>query len=173
MPIGVAGPARAYHRDNKYGIPRRYRSRLRSVGNEASGVASLRAISTAEVSYSTSCANGAYAVSLQDLAKPPTGSTCRPGPQVERRSQSGYIVSVAQDAAAGTMTLPTVSTCNQPSSPPASSYFAKADPPGGELYSRNARSSSSLTGRTSGLPFNVSYVNVHGHRYSVPYLLNR
>src|ERR1700754_4923218 len=48
--------------------------RARMSGNEASAIGSLRAINSAEAAFSTSCASGAYAVTLDDLVKPPTGS---------------------------------------------------------------------------------------------------
>ena len=49
--------------------------RARMSGNEASAIGSLRAINSAQSSFSSSCATGGYAQSLADLAKPPTGST--------------------------------------------------------------------------------------------------
>src|SRR5690349_9716749 len=48
--------------------------RARMSGNEVSAIGSLRAINSGEAAYSTSCASGAYAVTLEDLAKPPAGS---------------------------------------------------------------------------------------------------
>jgi prepilin-type N-terminal cleavage/methylation domain-containing protein len=44
--------------------------RARMSGNEASAIGSLRAVNSAELSYSTNCAQG-YAVDLAELAKPP------------------------------------------------------------------------------------------------------
>ena len=46
-------------------------SRARMSGNEASAIGSLRAINSAQVSYSTNCAT-AYAPTLTNLATPPT-----------------------------------------------------------------------------------------------------
>src|SRR5258705_483795 len=48
--------------------------RARMAGNEASAIGSLRAINSAQMTYSTSCGNNGYAASLADLAKPPVGS---------------------------------------------------------------------------------------------------
>src|SRR4051812_15709930 len=48
--------------------------RARMSGNEASAIGSLRAINSGQAAYSTSCASGAYAVTLEDLVKAPTGS---------------------------------------------------------------------------------------------------
>ena len=44
--------------------------RARMAGNEASAIGSMRAVNSAELSYSTSCAQG-YAADLAELAKPP------------------------------------------------------------------------------------------------------
>ena len=44
----------------------------RRSGNQASAVASLRAIASSQQAYSTTCAWGAYATSLMDLAQSPT-----------------------------------------------------------------------------------------------------
>src|SRR3954451_24743237 len=49
--------------------------RARMSGNEASAIGSLRAINSGQASFSSSCANGGYAVALEDLYKaPPVGS---------------------------------------------------------------------------------------------------
>ena len=45
--------------------------RARMAGNEASAIGSLRAVNSAQSSYSASCANGNYAPSLTVLATPP------------------------------------------------------------------------------------------------------
>src|SRR4029078_3630938 len=47
--------------------------RARISGNEASAIASIRAISTAKESYSRSCADGLYAKQLDDLGTAPSG----------------------------------------------------------------------------------------------------
>ena len=48
--------------------------RARMSGNEASAIGSLRAINSGEASYSSSCAAGGYAVTLEDLVKAPTAA---------------------------------------------------------------------------------------------------
>jgi prepilin-type N-terminal cleavage/methylation domain-containing protein len=45
--------------------------RARMAGNEASAIGSLRAVNSAQLSYSTSCAQG-FAPSMANLATPPT-----------------------------------------------------------------------------------------------------
>jgi prepilin-type N-terminal cleavage/methylation domain-containing protein len=105
--------------------------RARMSGNEASAIASLRAINSGEAAYSTSCANGGYAVTLDDLAKPPAGSNqgfISPDLKSNGIIKSGYVVSIAQDASAGVAAMSSVTTCNAAATTPASSYFAKADP---------------------------------------------
>jgi prepilin-type N-terminal cleavage/methylation domain-containing protein len=44
----------------------------RRSGNQASAIASLRAIASSQQVFSTTCAQGAYATSLTDLAEPPS-----------------------------------------------------------------------------------------------------
>jgi type IV pilus assembly protein PilA len=105
--------------------------RARMSGNEVSAIGSLRAINSGEAAYSTSCASGAYAVTLDDLAKPPAGSNqgfISPDLKTNGVTKSGYVVTVAQDASAGVSPMSSVTTCNASASTPASSYFAKADP---------------------------------------------
>ena len=48
--------------------------RARMTGNETSAIASLKAMTVAQVAYSTTCGNGAYASSLPILHAPPGGS---------------------------------------------------------------------------------------------------
>jgi prepilin-type N-terminal cleavage/methylation domain-containing protein len=109
--------------------------RARMSGNEASAIGSLRAINSGQAAYSTSCATGAYAITLDDLVKAPAGSNqgfISPDLKSNGVSKSGYFVSIAKDASVGVQDMPTVVTCNA-SATPVSSYFAKADPvtPGG------------------------------------------
>src|SRR5258705_6346177 len=46
--------------------------RARMSGNEASAIGSLRAVNSSQHAYSSSCANGAFATVLSDLAISPT-----------------------------------------------------------------------------------------------------
>ena len=106
--------------------------RARMSGNEASAIGSLRAINSGQASYSSSCASGGYAITLDDLVKPPTGSTqgfISPDLKSNGVTKSGYVVTIAKDGTAGTKDIGTTSaTCNASGGQPASSYFAKADP---------------------------------------------
>jgi len=49
--------------------------RARMSGNETSAIGGMRAINTSEVSYSSACGNGAYAVLFATLGTPPMGGT--------------------------------------------------------------------------------------------------
>ena len=49
--------------------------RARMTGNETSAIGGLRAIKSAELSYSVTCAQGAYAVLFATLGTPPPGGT--------------------------------------------------------------------------------------------------
>ena len=67
-------------------------------------IGSLRAINSAESTFSSSCGANGYAQSLDDLAKPPTGSTAgfiSPDLNTNGVSKSGYIVTLAADTGAG------------------------------------------------------------------------
>ena len=104
--------------------------RARMSGNEASAIGSLRAINSGQAAYSSSCANGGYARSLEDLSKPPAGSTqgfISPDLGVNGGTKSGYALTLAAEAAA--LDIGTIAnTCNAPAAIPASSYWGKADP---------------------------------------------
>src|SRR6185369_3912371 len=49
--------------------------RARISGNEASAIGSLRAVSSAESTFSASCANGLYTAALTDLGSGPSGGS--------------------------------------------------------------------------------------------------
>jgi len=111
--------------------------RARMSGNEASAIGSLRAINSGQASYSSSCAAGGYAVKLEDLVLPPTGSSqgfISPDLKSNGVTKSGYTVTLAKDAGATVKDIGTPGdTCNGSAGTPASSYWAGADPvtPGG------------------------------------------
>ena len=111
--------------------------RARMSGNEASAIGSLRAINSGEAAYSSSCAAGGYAIKLEDLVKPPSGSSqgfVSPDLKSNGVTKSGYTVTLAKDGASGTKDIGTASTtCNTSANQPASSYNAGASPvtPGG------------------------------------------
>src|SRR5215470_540243 len=71
--------------------------RARMSGNEASAIGSMRAINSAESTYSSSCASGGYAQKLEDLALAPAGSNAgfiSPDIATTNVVKSGYYVNV-------------------------------------------------------------------------------
>jgi type IV pilus assembly protein PilA len=106
--------------------------RARMSGNEASAIGSMRAIVAGEASYSATCARGGYAVILDDLAKPPAGSSLGfIGPDLATNGvvKSGYTISLAADLDPAVLPVGTAAgTCNASAQTPVSSYFGSADP---------------------------------------------
>lgn len=106
--------------------------RARMAGNEAAAIASLRSIVSAEEAYAATCANGGYAIRLEDLAKPPAGSQAAfimPDLGSAGAEKSGYRMTLERDRAPGVVDVsPAAVTCNGSVNPPASSYFASAEP---------------------------------------------
>src|SRR5262245_28104476 len=102
--------------------------RARMQGNEASAIASLRAITTGQASFSSSCGNGGYATSLEDLGKAPDGGAGFISPDLGKAApvlKSGYIVELV-GAEAAVEVSPADATCNGVVAE--SAYFAHADP---------------------------------------------
>src|SRR5215207_9346003 len=68
--------------------------RARMSGNEASAIGSLRAINSGQASFSSSCASGGYAATLEDLVKAPTGGQGFISPDLSSSgvTKSGYTV---------------------------------------------------------------------------------
>jgi len=97
--------------------------RARISGNEASAIGSLRAISSAESTFSASCANGLYTASLTDLGSGPSGGSAFISPDLGAASsatKSGYIIGLGGSTATGT-------ACNGAGSL-SSGYHSWADP---------------------------------------------
>src|ERR1700754_4815958 len=91
--------------------------RARMAGNEASAIGSLRAINSAQSTYSSSCGGNGYASKLSDLAKAPSGSTAgfiSPDLSTDSAIKSGYTVTVAADATSGGSSVITTASkvCN-------------------------------------------------------------
>jgi prepilin-type N-terminal cleavage/methylation domain-containing protein len=102
--------------------------RARMSGNEASAIGSLRAINSAESTYSSSCGANGYAETLEDLIKAPGTSTqgfISPDLNANGVTKSGYVVNVSQDNSAVEIADDT-KTCNGTHS--WSAYFAEAHP---------------------------------------------
>jgi prepilin-type N-terminal cleavage/methylation domain-containing protein len=108
----------------------------RMSSNEASAIGSLSAIKSGEAAFSSSCVAGGYAVRLEDLVTPPTGSSqgfISADLIANGVTKSGYVVGVAGDASPGVTNIGTTTACNGTVSQPRSSFWAHADPvtPGG------------------------------------------
>jgi type IV pilus assembly protein PilA len=106
--------------------------RARMSGNEASAIGSLRAVNSAEASYSSTCAAGGYAITLDDLAKAPSGGSVAfisPDLGTNGIVKSGYTHTMQKDAAPGVTDIGSpAATCNGSASQPATSYHAQAEP---------------------------------------------
>ena len=81
-------------------IPGLLRARLSS--NEASGIASMRAVSSAQSAYAASCGWGFYAQTLEDLSLAPPGGNRFIGTELSTTGivKSAYTITMSSDAAA-------------------------------------------------------------------------
>jgi type IV pilus assembly protein PilA len=103
----------------------------RIAGNEASAIATLRTIHSAESVYAAACGRGGYVTTLADLAKPPT----TPGQQafispdlaLNPSIKSGYSVSIGPDVNP-LQVAATDRTCNAAANGSWESYSAAATP---------------------------------------------
>jgi prepilin-type N-terminal cleavage/methylation domain-containing protein len=97
--------------------------RARISGNEASAIGSLRAVSSAQSTFSASCGNGMYAQTLDVLGSGPSGGSAFISPDLGAAgsaTKSGYVVNMTGTTATGT-------ACNS-STKVATGYHAWADP---------------------------------------------
>ncbi|HEY2432111.1 MAG TPA: prepilin-type N-terminal cleavage/methylation domain-containing protein [Vicinamibacterales bacterium] len=98
--------------------------RARISGNEASAIGSLRAVSSAQSMFATSCANGLYAQGLDVLGSGPSGGSAFISPDLSTGTtvvKSGYSISMTGTAATGS------AACNGATNL-ASGFHAWADP---------------------------------------------
>ena len=102
--------------------------RARMAGNEASAIGSLRAVNSAESTFSSSCGGNGYASSLEQLAKAPSGGAGFISPDLATTSapKSGYVVNVAEDSG-GSNVIAQAATCNNYAAS-VSAYFAEDHP---------------------------------------------
>ena len=105
--------------------------RARMSGNEASAIGSLRAINSAESTFSSSCGQGNYAVTLVALGTPPNvGGQAFVSPDIATTAsaatvvKSGYTVGLG---AGGTAAVVGITSCNGGLAVN-SGYTAVADP---------------------------------------------
>jgi len=106
--------------------------RARMSGNEASAIGSLRAISSSQQAYASSCANGYYASGTIDLRAPSGGGAPFISPDLggvataTAIEKSGYNITMTEGAEA---TAGTIDACNQVTGANlVSSYFVFGDP---------------------------------------------
>jgi hypothetical protein len=99
---------------------------------ELLAVSHLRAISSAESAYSSSCGGGGYAISLEDLARPERGGGkgfISPDLSSNGAIVGGYKLTLAKNAGKAVKEASTAAaTCNGSKANPASSFFATAEP---------------------------------------------
>ena len=103
--------------------------RARMSGNEASAIGSMRAVNSAESTFSSSCANGGYAQSLEQLAKAPGTSNAgfiSPDVATTNVVKSGYYVNVGIGKTPDVVTTQ-ASTCNNIATAVAS-YYGETHP---------------------------------------------
>src|SRR5438445_9681615 len=90
--------------------------RARIAANEASALASLRVIHTAQSTFASECGGNGYAQRLADLTKPPAGSAhafISPDLGSDPALKSGYVVTLEEENAAGAVDmLPAGAACN-------------------------------------------------------------
>jgi len=103
--------------------------RARVAGNEASAIASLRAIHSSQATYASSCAHGGYAQSLDDLAIAPAGSAAFVSPDIAANGvvKSGYVLNVLPGTVS-TVVATAATVCNTPSADAISTFFSEAHP---------------------------------------------
>ena len=104
--------------------------RARTAGNEASAIASLRAIHSGQAAYASSCARGGYAQSLDDLGRFPSGGNIgfvSPDIAANGVIKSGFILNVGPGLAAASV-MSSSNTCNGAVDDPITTYFAEAHP---------------------------------------------
>ena len=107
--------------------------RARMSGNEASAIGSLRAVNSAQLSYSTNCAQG-YAADLAELAKPPaSGGQAFISPDLSAAAgvgvtKSGYTILYTSKGAAIATAPGSCTAANNTGPLPWPSYELIADP---------------------------------------------
>jgi prepilin-type N-terminal cleavage/methylation domain-containing protein len=108
--------------------------RARQSGNEASAIGSVRAITSGETAYASTCAAGGFAQSNADLAKAPPGGGAFISPDLARADQVGYgkscyqvDVSDSADPANKDVVL-AASTCNASAGNARLNYYVGVDP---------------------------------------------
>ena len=106
--------------------------RARMSGNEASAIGSIRTISSGEATFAATCGGGGCAITLADLALPPTGGGQAFIPSdlaaaaAGGGSKSGYEFTIT--GGAGDNVLAAADTCDGSANASKTEFFAIADP---------------------------------------------
>ena len=109
-------------------------ARARQSGNEASAIGSVRAITSGQAAYASSCGSGGYAQSNADLAKGPAGGAPFISPDLEKANvaataKSGYTIDVSDNADPDNKDVrPAAETCNGSVGASRTNYYVGADP---------------------------------------------
>jgi len=104
--------------------------RARMSGNEASAIGSMRAVNSAQSTFSSSCASGGYAQTLGDLFVAPGGGNAgfiSPDIKTNGILKSGYRVNVGPGGVATVVTTK-LSVCSAVAADAIASYYAEAHP---------------------------------------------
>lgn len=107
-----------------------YLQGARAAANETAATASLRAVNAAQSAFASSCGGAGFAQSLDDLGKPPEGSSqgfLSSDLAANGIMKSGYVFTMQADAGA-TIVTPTDRVCNAPAKHAMSGYFVSAEP---------------------------------------------
>jgi prepilin-type N-terminal cleavage/methylation domain-containing protein len=90
--------------------------RARMSGNEASGIGTVRTISSAEATFAGSCGGGGYATTLAGLSTAPAGGTVAFIPpdiaKADTVAKSGFLVTLAPHGVAAATVMAKAATCN-------------------------------------------------------------
>lgn len=107
--------------------------RARMSGNEASGIGSIRTISSAQSTYASSCGAGGYAITMAALSLPPTAG----GPSfiaadlaaatAAATAKSGYFFAI-QNGPTGVVVTTAANTCNGAATAAMTEFFATGAP---------------------------------------------
>ena len=135
--------------------------RARQSGNEASAIGSMRAITSGQAAFASSCGGGGYAQSNADLAKAPAGSPAFISPDLESadltaNAKSGYTVDVSDSADPDNRDVRAAAeTCNASAAASRAMYYVGADP-----ISRGATGTRSFGSDRRGTIYYSSTANV-------------
>ena len=109
--------------------------RARMSGNEASGIGSIRAISSSETTYAASCGGGGFAITMADLAAAPTaGGPTFIGADLSAavdvaNAKSGYFFTIDQHPDTnGVVVMAAANTCNAATADTETEYWATGEP---------------------------------------------